>query len=332
MIQQNRVAIKSAVACLLLLSWALIANVHASGLSKEINKEFNVDFGGTLVLDSDLGSIQVRSHASKQVKVTVYLRSDTYNERKAEALFEDFHLSFEQNGRDVIIRGERDGGWFGGWRKRLNVHFDIVVPEEYNLNLETAGGSIDVEDIRGEVKLYTSGGSIDMGKISGEVRAKTSGGSISLEGASGSADVKTSGGRISLGEIDGNVVAKTSGGSIDVDGANGDLVAHTSGGPIHLRRVNGNLEASTSGGSITAELLKQVDRSVVLRTSGGSIKLDVPSNFQADIDASTSGGRVSTDLPVTVRGSISKSELHGQLNGGGPELRLHTSGGSIIIK
>ena len=50
-----------------------------------------------------------------------------------------------------------------------------------------------------------------------------------------------------------------------------------------------------------------------------------------DVDAHTSGGKVIFDLPITVHGSNSRNELRGELNGGGPLLKLRSSGGSIKL-
>jgi hypothetical protein len=51
-----------------------------------------------------------------------------------------------------------------------------------------------------------------------------------------------------------------------------------------------------------------------------------------DVNARTSGGSVHTEFPVTVQGEIKRSRLDAKLNGGGPELYLRTSGGSIYLK
>jgi hypothetical protein len=51
-----------------------------------------------------------------------------------------------------------------------------------------------------------------------------------------------------------------------------------------------------------------------------------------DVNAKTSGGRVHTDFPVSISGEINKSSMRGRMNGGGPELYLRTSGGSIYLK
>jgi hypothetical protein len=70
-----------------------------------------------------------------------------------------------------------------------------------------------------------------------------------------------------------------------------------------------------------------------LSTSGGSVQATVSRDAAFRLDASTSGGDVSADgLTITIdQGGIGKSNLSGDVNGGGPMLRLHTSGGDIRI-
>lgn len=309
----------------------LFASAGAQDFERRVEKSFQVQKGGTLLLDTDRGSVDIRTHASDEVKVDVILEADTGSRERAREWLDEFELTFEQRGNDVDIRGEWPHKW--SWRgDRLKIHFDILVPNRYNLDVSTSGGSVGVGDLEGDVKLNTSGGSITTGMIGGPVSARTSGGSITVDGAKGESIVHTSGGGITLGEIDGSVDAKTSGGSITVDGVNGDLQARTSGGSLRLQNISGNLLAKTSGGSITARLLHQINGPADLETSGGSIRLEVPPDFKADIDASTSGGRVHVDLPVTVKGSIDKSSLRGKVNGGGELMTLRTSGGNIEIR
>ena len=69
-----------------------------------------------------------------------------------------------------------------------------------------------------------------------------------------------------------------------------------------------------------------------LTTSGGSITVHMKDDIGVDLNAKTSGGKVSSDLPVVIQGEISKHRIRGKINGGGPELYLKTSGGSIRIK
>ena len=51
-----------------------------------------------------------------------------------------------------------------------------------------------------------------------------------------------------------------------------------------------------------------------------------------NLDASTSGGRVIADIPVTVQGELKRTALKSKINGGGPALYLHTTGGNVHIR
>jgi len=310
-----------------------ISNSPFRDYEDTITKTFNVQPGQLFYLKSDLGSVEVDSWGRNEVKVTVTRKADTNSKRRAEEIFDDLELEFDQDSEGVKVRAEYLGSksWWGE-RRRLKLHFEVTVPKEFNLDINTAGGSIQVTDLIGRSDLNTSGGSITVGRVDGPVNAKTSGGSIKVQEARGHVFAHTSGGSITIGETAGSVDAKTSGGGITLDGVTGDTDAYTSGGSLNLKNLSGNVNASTSGGSIYAELTGKIDRDCTLKTSGGSVRVFLPSNIAADLDASTSGGRVETDFPITVQGVIKKSALKGKINGGGPLITLRTSGGSIYIK
>jgi DUF4097 and DUF4098 domain-containing protein YvlB len=280
-------------------------------------RTFQVKPGGNLILETDIGSIEVNSGSDEQVTVEVFRRVRSSSERKAKRILEDLKIEMKQNGNDVIIdadykRSRRFFSWFG--RNRLRVRFVITVPSSYNVDLRTSGGSISVNNLEGEVKTRTSGGSLKYGIIKGPVTGRTSGGSIVLKGCVGDAEVRTSGGSITIGTVE------------------GDVFAHTSGGSIRVEEVMGTLRASTSGGSIRALISRQPKGDCRLTTSGGSITLSLDATMNVDLDAKTSGGRVRTNFPVTLQGVISRRILKGQVNGGGPEIYLRTSGGNITIQ
>lgn len=298
-----------------------------------ITKTFTVKPGQLFYLKSDLGAVEVDTWGQDEVKVTVTRKADTGSKRRAEEIFEDLDLEFDQDSEGVKVRAEYYGSksWWGA-RSRLKLHFAVMVPRKFNLDINTAGGSIQVTDLIGKSDLHTSGGSIAVGKIDGPVNAKTSGGSIKVQEARGHVYAHTSGGSITIGETAGSVDAKTSGGGITLDGVTGDTEAYTSGGSLNLKGLSGNVKAGTSGGSIYAEITGTIDKDCSLKTSGGSIRVFLPRDVSAEIDAHTSGGRVNTDFPITVRGTIKKNSLRGKLNDGGPLFTLRTSGGSIYIK
>ncbi|KAA3619674.1 MAG: hypothetical protein DWQ05_02820 [Calditrichaeota bacterium] len=313
-----------------LLLALFVSSVNA-GSKDTIEKKFNVQPGGKLLLESDKGSVEISTTDRDVVEVTVYKDSRWGDDDDLK----DFEVRFNQRGNDVEIIGEflrKSSGFFGNRHNKIRIRYVIVVPREYNIEAKTSGGSIEVEDIKGDVFCKTSGGSLNFGDIKGEVTGRTSGGSITLDGCEGNAEIKTSGGSISIGDVNGEVTAKTSGGSISIDRAKGSVYARTSGGSIRVDEVFGSIDASTSGGSVRAKIAEQPKDDCRLSTSGGSVIVYLASDIKVDLDAHTSGGRVRTEFPVTVRGTIKRNSLDAKINGGGPEMYLRTSGGNVEIK
>ncbi len=285
--------------------------------SKEdvLTKSFNVSEGGKLNMDVDRGSIEIDTKKGDTVKVKVIMKARAATEEKAQRIFEDYKVDFKHSGSDVTIDAEWEGSkGFLSRGNKLQVRFFVTVPEKYDLDLRTAGGSISVNEIEGEVKVKTSGGSLEFDTVKGSVWGRTAGGSIKLEGCTGDADVDTSGGSISIGKVE------------------GEVKAHTAGGSIAVKEVMGTINATTSGGSVTAYISRQPKGDCSLKTSGGSVTARLAKDIKVDLDAKTSSGKVYTDFPVTTKGEKSKRKLNAKINGGGPELYIRTSGGNIEIK
>lgn len=289
-------------------------NFALESVRDDVHRSFGVEPGGTLTLDSDRGSVEVSSGGTDQLRVDVErtVRGNTNDDIRR--VLDDLSLDFRQEGKDVHITARLSDGTFGfGKGNRLQLRYIVLVPDKYNLDLRTGGGSITVNDLEGTVQARTAGGSLQFGRIKGSVNGRTSGGSIRLDGGSGPVDVKTSGGSIQIGKVEGPVIA------------------HTSGGGIKVEEVRGRIEASTSGGSVEATITNQPEGDCELRTSGGSIRARLSKNLNLNLEARTSGGSIHTNVPVVVVGNMSRNRLEAKMNQGGPGLRLLTSGGSITI-
>jgi len=240
----------------------------AGGLqAKTYNKELNVAAGGLLKLETDVGAIDIDTHAKDTVLVEVNISGK--DEDKMQ-------VNIKKSGDNVSINGDLDRSGFGFGSTSIRVTYKITLPESYNINVDTSGGSIEVEDLKGKVDAHTSGGSISVEDVEGDVNIKTSGGSLELE----------------------NIIGK--------------------------------INAKTSGGSIKLKLPTNPTKDTKVKTSGGSITAYLAKDVAINLTAKTSGGRVSSEFDVN--GSTSKRKIEGTINGGGPELVLKTSGGSVRIK
>ena len=124
----------------------------AGGLqAKTINKEFMVANGGLLKIATDVGAIDIETHAKESVLVEVEITGK--NE-------DDMDISFKKSGDDVSIKGDFDRSGFGN--NHIRVTYKVTLPQTYNVDLNTSGGSIEVEDLVGEVDAYN----VEIGRAS----------------------------------------------------------------------------------------------------------------------------------------------------------------------
>lgn len=279
-----------------------------SGDTRHFEKKFTVAPGGSLVLKTDVGSVSVKGGSGSEVSVVADLRG---RERDVNR----FEISADQHGNDVEVRGEfkeKMSSWFHGFNN-FDARFVVLVPHEYSVELRTSGGNVEVIALKGRVRGGTSGGDVTAQEVEGEVTMETSGGSIHAEKVTGPVKMKTSGGDVRAVSMTGDVDLRTSGGNVWVEGVDGKVEAHTSGGNVHVK-VNG------------------ANKGIHAETSGGNIELTIAKDAGAELDLSTSGGGVTCDMPVTVSGRIKEDRIHGTLNGGGPSIYAHTSGGDVRVR
>jgi hypothetical protein len=292
-----------------------------------IEKELALEPGGTFVLDSDVGAVTLIGTERSGARVVITSKRDDFESR--------YKLSIEEKPGRVDLKLDRKGGgmlsWLS-WGSSDSLRFEIEVPRETHIDIDTAGGRITVESITGNARLDTSGGRITARDIKGDLLADTSGGSIDVEAVVGTVNADTSGGNIDVKEVSGAVRADTSGGSIEISNVGGDINADTSGGSIGVSEAGGYVRADTSGGSVRVSFAAGNASGGDLSTSGGSIVVALDPSASLDVDAAASGGRVDLNLPLTVKGRISQSAVSGTLGGGGALLRLRTSGGGIKVE
>lgn len=317
---------KRLIFCTSWLSLGLLSIATSITLMAEpIFQSFSVSSPGKVIVDAQGARINVLGEDTQAVQVTIQRGNDSEIEIR-----EDYDIDFSQEGNEVKIFVEKKRK-FGSWSSRGLV-IDITVPKEFSAKLHSSGGSIAVQSLIGPVDAHTSGGSLHFEDIDGSIIGKTSGGSIKLDTTSGDVKLQTSGGSIRIGAVDGNVQARTSGGSISIERAGGTVIAKTSGGSIKIGELHGFVDAHTSGGRIVAKIPGQLSADSRLTTSGGSVTVYVMPSIKVNLSAQSSGGKFNSELPVTTQGSFSKHRAHGTINGGGPELYLKSSGGSVNLK
>jgi DUF4097 and DUF4098 domain-containing protein YvlB len=238
-----------------------------------------------------------------------------------------------------------------------NIHLDDIGGE---VVAETGGGMIDVGSVEGNVNLQTGGGNIKVASAKGEIKAEsgggnvvvlsglqgavleTGGGSIRVEKCSGPVKATTGGGSVDLGDIGGAAQIETGAGSIRLASAKGRVQAETGGGSIELDGAT-SVQAETSAGGIIVKLLSStgVRNNSTLETSAGDITVylasDLPISIRAEIEIANGHTIHSdfSDIHVSTEGGDYGPKTvtaEGQLNGGGPMLKVRTNSGSVNFR
>lgn len=291
---------------------------------EQIDREYTVNAGDTLLIDSSSGTIDVQRWNKK----TVYVEVKKSARNKSD--LDDYRVLIEQKNNTVSVQGIASGDSWGGWGAKVSVAYKVKVPTHFNLELNTGGGAIKVGNLSGAVNAKTSGGSITVGDIDGDLNVDTSGGSISVGKVSGESKISTSGGSIKVAGGGASVVAKTSGGSIKIGPSNGRVSVDTSGGSILVGHAKGDVSADTSGGSIRIE---GSDGNVLADTSGGGVYID---NVAGKISADTSGGGIRISRARgAVKADTSGGDIRVEFIEHNPKvdtsISLETSGGEIEL-
>ncbi|MGH9545709.1 MAG: DUF4097 family beta strand repeat-containing protein [Terriglobales bacterium] len=307
-------------------------------------------------------------HEFESYKISAYVRGDTawvlgeWQGSKPHRSSSEFVINVPRNtdlvkvateGGDLTatgIAGRVEGETGGG-----SIHLDDIGGM---ISVETGGGSIDVGTVGGDLTLRTGGGGIKVASAKGKINAETGGGSVvvvsGMQGAvlqtgggsievqhcSGPLKVTTGGGSIELGEIAGPAEIETGGGSIRLSSATGAVRAETGGGSITLNGVPA-ARAETGAGGIVAKFVSGGDRAdSVLETSAGDITVYLAPSLNITIRASidlANGHRIRSDfseIRVTTEGGEwgpGSATAEGNLNGGGPTLKVRTTTGDITF-
>lgn len=330
---------------------AVAAAQDKDSRSLYLTKSLANDAINSVLVNTSGGGIVVSGKAGEAPRVEVYIKgnngSNLSKEEIQKRLDKDYTLDVSVSGHQVraIAKSKHQG--FFNWRSSLNIAFRIYVPEQCSTDLQTSGGGIGIDNLKGNQKFSTSGGGLQIDRLNGIVRGNTSGGGIhvsnsgndiSLETSGGGIEAKnctgkirleTSGGGITLENLKGTINAETSGGGVDGNNIDGELITTTSGGSINLKRMAGSISASTSGGGLYAQVLK-VGKYLKFESSAGNVDLELPQNQGYDLDLRGDG--VSPSSLAKFNGSWEKERVRGSYNGGGIPVKAESSGGSVNLR
>jgi hypothetical protein len=216
---------------------------------------------GALSVDADQnGSINVTGEDRRDLQVRA--RVQTWGDDETEA---------ERIAREVVVRSDgvlRAEGPEQRGRSGWSVSYEVLVPREIDLTLETHNGGIAVANVRGELAFEARNGGISIDSVAGNVRGRTTNGGVEAELTGDTwegtgLDLETTNGGVRLRipeDYSARIETGTVNGGIDIDfpvtmqGRLGRELSTTlgDGGPlVRVETTNGQVRISRGRGDLT---------------------------------------------------------------------------------
>ena len=198
----------------------------------------------------------------------------------------------------------------GSWS--VSIAFEIQVPPNLSIQIESASGNIKIENYQGTLDLSTASGTLTLHHVNGEIQAETSSGTIEAQ------------------DVDGNV---------NVSSANGNILVSYSAppqlmnNPVLLTDVlemwTYSVEPDGTQNSSSPKLPGNGQR--IFENSSGTITLQLPHDLGVDVFAQLFSGNFKSEFDQ-LQGSADNVRHTGHINGGGPLIILTNASGSIDVK
>lgn len=263
---------------------------------EEKTKTFKVGSDAQLLVENKAGNVTVIAKPGTKeitVKATKYCSDEKSKDCKALTSL------YEQYGDKVEVKTKGKENSFFNW---FNNSINIVGDSNVIVNNQVISTSSNNNYIKYDIEVPENMKSKDITIGSGDIKFKN-----------GKADVtgKTGSGSILLDKIIGAINVTTGSGSINGSELKG-----------------GEIKAITGSGTVNIESYEP--KNMHLSTGSGSVNLKLLASASATIKAYTGSGSINTSFILRNK-NRTKHSLEGDINNGGPIIKIKTGSGSVNI-
>jgi DUF4097 and DUF4098 domain-containing protein YvlB len=257
----------------------------------ETKKEFRFTVGprSKVSIINQFGSVSVKPSGGNFVLVNATTYSD-----KVE-------VDQSQSGNRVDVQSHLLAG---ASADNGRVDYEVLVPADANVNLESATGPLHAERLHGDVEAEGSNAAIDVRDISGShVHVKTMAGAVTL--------------------------TNIRDGHVEIDSVSGDVTLNAVTGPL--------VRVSSTTGRIQYDGDFGYAGEYRFNSHSGNIDATIPQDASADIKAQSVRGEVQNDVPLQPKVHTSflvrqGSSFAGTINKAASSVWLRTFSGRIHLK
>jgi DUF4097 and DUF4098 domain-containing protein YvlB len=318
------------------------------------------------VLESFRGNAKITGGDSTDVKVTGRKTVRSFQQSDADQADKQTPLELVAQGDQVIVRANQDRV-----RDSLRVSDDLEISVPAGASIEAHGrnGDFDIQAVNGTVEIDSDNAGVHLENIGGNVRIDTRKsdviramemkGTVDLKGRGQDVELQNVNGRVNVnGTYVGQIQLRNLASPLRYEDPQITLNLEKLPGQIHMSlgeftgnnligpiRISGrsrdvqlteftqSLDLNLDRGDVELRAGKTLPKMEVHIARSGDIDLALPSDAKFDLKATTERGETHNDFgsPLTVEESHRGATIVGVM-GGGPQLRLETSRGTVTVR
>lgn len=285
-------------ACRVLLIAGLAGGFAASAAAQERTFEHTLELppGGRLALEADRGSVRLTSWDRPSAEIVARIEPPSgVGADQARQAVDAVSIEVRGNRRSVRIRTGYDRGRPSG-RRRARVHYEIRAPRQTDLDLDIDRADTTLEGFEGRLLLDLDRSDADVRDLAGAVTLAFDRGTLRARGLAGSI-------------------------AVELDRA----------GEAVLEGLRGGLRLGADRTSVALRDFA-VEEDSAVEIERGDLDVELAADAAVTIDAATTRrSGFSSDLPGTLepRGG---GAFRGDVNGGGPVLRIEADRGAVHVR
>ena len=315
---------------------------------RTLHKDFKLPQGITTIrIENEFGDLRVDSGASNEVSATARIKY-AFQPPAPEADSRQVKLVGQVQGGTFLVRLEHPENHNSILPQFIAV-MTIKTPSGLAVELKNSFGQVRIAEIEGNLTLDNSNGRIRIGKVSGDTTITNRLSQVNIGEIGGNLDLESTAGQVKITRVGKNLTLRHDLGELKIDEVAGDLTVTGKNGSMNIGRVQGKIQLENSFGSvhikealdaITAEVnngslrvgMAQLKSPVSLNVQFGSVELEVPKKSPFTLQATTAFGSINTSLPINRSKTTGGQSATGDINGGGPQVKIDARNGSVNIR
>jgi hypothetical protein len=332
------------------------------GKSYKFDYQKNIDLPrrAELVISNSYGNISITGAQVKMITINAVKNVRAIDEDEAENIGEHIEIKAQKQGRRVNlkVRYLRMAGRASSfWEKLLgtgsdsfgSVDFDIIVPNECDVDIDNTSGEIRVSgitgmtringtsdliklsDIIGDIEINSMTGDIKTTNIRGNIDISSGGSNILFNGITGSIDIRSTSGNKTGEHLVGAVSISQTSGKVILKNLDGDLRLKSTSGKVEVEQNSGAVDITTYTGNVNVRTELYSGKDSYIETSSGNVVFSIPEMSSGSVKLETVSGDIDSEVSMSIK-SLSKSKLSGKFGGDGPRISIVTSSGDITIR